>query len=79
MHAQYYSNTPYKLGPNSVKWSVRPCEHTAYREAKVPRHSGYYLQDSMKKELSKCKFIFQHNREFQIEKILGKTTNFKKN
>jgi catalase len=57
LSAQYYSMTPYNLGPNQIKYSAKACEN--YQAPGVDYSQPNFLREAMKKVLSKQDTCFQ--------------------
>lgn len=57
LSAQYYSMTPYNLGPNQVKYSAKACED--YQASGVDYSHPNFLREAMKKVLTNQDTCFQ--------------------
>lgn len=57
LSAQYFSMTPYKLGPHEIKYSAKACEN--YQVSGINRNDPNFLREAMRKLLKKQDACFQ--------------------
>ena len=60
----YYSITPYKLGPNNIKFAARPCDKRPDSEVIIDENTGAdFLQEQLQEELGRTAACFT----FQVQ------------